>query len=717
MPGEKMKSRQKPRQLSWAGGLLAVAVAGATNLAAAAAPASQPTATPATDISFDMGPVPATDPAGPATAPSAAGAGNELTDLSLEDLMNVQVTSVSKTKERLADAPGAVTVISQEDMQASGLNGIPELLRLSPGLFVQQGNQFTGWSISSRGFGALFSDKLLVLQDGRTLYTPLFSGVYWNTVDYPIADLDRIEVVRGPGGTLWGANAVSGVINITTKEAKDTQGVLVDSRVGTDESNLTVRYGGKIDDNTYYRVYAKGRAYGDSDVSANPIGQNDQWQDSREGFRVDHYNGKSDTVTLEGDSFYQNAADELVTGHPIKNYTYDYRNGQDVLGRWTHVVSDTSDLSLQAYYDRVDLRDAYSKYEGNTFDVNFQHRFELMPGHEVLYGAGARVQTDNIGTHALPAPVVSPTARDPYVLNGFVQDTITLIPDRVKVIIGTKIEDNSYTGANLQPSARILWTPSEQTSLWAAVSRAVRTPSRLEWDEDAHIVVPIGNGKLGQLVKYSDHPDDEKLLAYEIGARHQITRSASVDVTGFVNAYDDLIALQNQGTVVVPSAKPPTEILQQYGNVQAATTYGIEVAGKWKVAPNWRLEASYSLLIVNAHDIAAGVTPNALALEDASPQNQFQFHSYWTVIKNVDFNQSLYYVQGTGNGNVLGATGPPPAAYTRVDLSLTWHPTPNADITVGVQNAFDPHHLESSYNAASSSFVDRSAYAEFTLKF
>jgi iron complex outermembrane receptor protein len=711
-----MELQRNMRQLLWAGGLLALATAGWPINAEAAQPTSQPATTRTTDNLPSLDRVPTTIPVLPSTAPSPEGGGSELTDLSLEDLMNVQVTSVSKTKERIADAPGAVTVITQEDMQASKLNGIPEILRLSPGLFVQQGNQFTGWSISSRGFGALFSNKLLVLQDGRTLYTPLFSGVYWNTVDYPIADLDRIEVVRGPGGTLWGANAVNGVINITTKEAKDTQGYLVDSRVGTDESDLTARYGGKIDDNTFYRIYAKGRAYGDSQVSVNPIGQNDQWQDSREGFRIDHYNGKSDTLTLEGDSFYQNASDQLVTGHPIKNYTSDYRNGQNVLGRWTHVVSDTSDFALQMYYDRVDLRDAYSKYEGNTFDVSFQHRFELMPGNEVLYGMGARVQTDNIGTHALAVPVVSPTSREPYVFNGFVQDTITVVPDRLKLILGTKVETNNYTGPNLQPSARVLWTPSEQTSVWAAVSRAVRTPSRIEWDTDTHIVIPIGPRKFGQLVDYSDHPDDEKLLAYEIGARQQITRDASVDVTGFVNSYSDLIAFKSLGTFVVPSASPPTEIIQQYANVRGSTTYGIELAGKWKVAPNWRLEGSYSLLIANVHDSVAGVVPSALALADASPQNQFQFHSYWTVIKNVDFNQSLYYVQGTGNGNVLGYTGQPPSAYTRVDLSLTWHPTANADVTVGVQNAFDAHHLESSYNAASSSFVDRSAYVEFAAR-
>jgi iron complex outermembrane receptor protein len=678
-------------------------------VAALMEPTTQPVTMPAM--------VPSSESVDAPTTSAVAGVGSDLTDLSLEDLMNVQVTSVSKTKEPLSQTPGAVTVITQEDIQASGLNVIPEILRLSPGLFVQQGNQFSGWSVSSRGFAGLFSDKLLVMQDGRTVYTPLFSGVYWNTVDYAIPDLERIEVVRGPGGSLWGANAVNGVINITSKEAKDTQGWLVDSRVGTDESDLTLRYGGKIDSNTYYRVYGKGRAYGDSDYSPNPIGENDQWQDTRGGFRIDHYNGKTDILTLQGDTFYQNAADRLDSGTIIKNYTYDYRSGENVLARWTHVVSDQSDFTLQVYYDRVDFRDAFANYEGNTFDLDFQQHFKLNPQNEILYGLGARAQTDNVGAETLAVPVVTPSARDPFVLSGFIQDTITVVPDRVRLIVGSKLEENSYTGPNVQPSARLLWTPNEGTSVWGAVSSAVRTPSRLDWDQNTHILIPLGNANFAQLIASSDQPDNEKLLAYEIGARQQVTRTASVDATAFVNSYSDLIGLESLGTVVNPTANPPTEFLRKYFNDQAATTYGLEIAGKWKVAPNWRVEASYSLLIANAHDTRAGVVPNAMALAHASPQNQFQIHSYWTVIKNVDFNQSLYYVQGTGNGNVLAAVGPPPSAYTRVDLSVVWHPRPNLDVSLGVQNAFEPHHLESSYNAKASTSVDRAVYAKFTWKF
>jgi iron complex outermembrane receptor protein len=402
---------------------------------------------------------------------------NPLADLSLDELMNLQVTSVSKSKQRIGDSAAAVTVITQDDMQRSGLHQIPEILRLSPGLFVQQGNQFTGWSVSARGFGALFSNKLLVLDDGRTVYTPLFSGVYWNTVDYPIPDLDRIEVIRGPGATLWGSNAVNGVINIISKDAKDTQGLMLNSTVGTSASDVSVRYGGQIDDDTYYRIYTKGTVDNDLQFSPNPVGENNQSQDARAGFRVDHYSSDTDTVTVQGDGFNQSASDQLINGQVLPDYGHDYRSGENLLARWTHVVSDTSDLSLQTYYDHIDFRDGYSTFHGDTFDVDFQHRFELMPNHEIIYGLGGRLLANDVGSATLPHPVVDPSARDTYQLSGFIQDTIALVPDRLHLIVGTKLEQDSFTGFDFQPSARLLWTPSEKTSVWGAVSRAIRTPS------------------------------------------------------------------------------------------------------------------------------------------------------------------------------------------------------------------------------------------------
>ncbi|MGD0139338.1 MAG: TonB-dependent receptor [Tepidisphaeraceae bacterium] len=670
-------------------------------------PATRPTTTPAASK-------PSTRPT---TRPHPVSNNADLTNLSLEDLMNVPVISVSKTKQRLGDSAAAVTVITQEDIQRSGLRDIPEILRLSPGLFVQRGNQFTGWSISARGFGALFSDKLLVMVDGRTVYTPLFSGVYWNTVDYPIDDLDRIEVIRGPGATLYGANAMNGVINITTKSADETQGLIVDSRAGTDESDASVRYGGQIDDDTYYRVYAKGRSYDDLHESPTPVGDDNQWQDASSGFRIDRNSSDQDKLTLQGDMFDQSASDQLVTGHVISNYLHDYRSGENLLTRWTHVISDTSDYALQAYFDRIDFRDAYSTFRGDTFDVDFQNRFELMPSHELMYGLGGRAIIENVGTTALTQPVVNPDSDTTYLFSAFVQDTMTVVPDRLHLIAGSKFEQNSYTGFDVQPSARLLWTPTQQTSFWGAISRAVRTPSEIEWDESADIVVPTTPGHYAQVVKTTDKPQNEQLLAYEIGFRQQVTKRFSVDVTGFANNYTGLIALLSTGTTINPALHPPVLINSTYDNDQSARTYGTELSLNWQVLDIWRLQGSYSYLFANVHDYYPGITPDASAQDQSYPRNQFQLHSYLDVTQTLQLNGGIYYVDAIGNGNVLGAVGAPPGAYIRGDLGITWHPRPNLEVSAGIQNAFEPHHLEASFNATASADVDRAYYAQVAWRY
>ena len=685
-------------------------------VAAADEPSTRPAAGPTTQTAGDASGMLMGAPV--AGAPNPSSGGTDLTTLSLEDLMDMPVTSVSKTKQRLGDSAAAVTVITQDDIDRSGLHDIPDLLRLSPGIFVQEGNQFTGWSVSARGFGALFSDKLLVLEDGRTLYTPLFSGVYWNTVDLPTQDLDRIEVIRGPGATLWGSNAVNGVINITSKSAQDTQGLLLDARVGTDESDSTVQYGGKIDDDTYYRAYIKGSADAAEKQAQLPVGNSNEWQDYTTGFRIDRHASDRDTLTLQGDTFYQSASDELVTGHVVPNYTHDYRSGENVIGRWTHVDSDTSDYSLQTYFDRVDLQDGYATFEGYTYDADWHQRFELFHNDELMYGLGARLQTDDVGTHSLAQPVVKPPAEDTYLLSSFVQDDMTIVPDRLHFIAGSKFEDNSYTGFEVQPSVRLLWTPSEQTTVWGAVSRAVRTPSRLEWDDAVRITVPTSPGNFGQLNKTSDHPDSEELLAYEIGLRRQITKNFSIDSTAFYNVYRNLIALESTGTTIDPTQNPPLLINSTYDNVQSARTYGTEVSLNLQATQNWRLAGSYSLLLSNVKNgVPNAITPDATAIAQSYPQNMFQVHSYIDLTRNLEFNSSVYYVENIGNGNVLGATGAPPGSYVRADFAVTWRPKPNLELSAGIQNAFDPHHLESSFNATGSTDVSRNIYAEVTWKF
>jgi iron complex outermembrane receptor protein len=316
----------------------------------------------------------------------------ELFNMSLEDLMNVEITSVSRYKQRVSQAPGAVSVISQDDIRRSGMTSIAELLRLSPGLDVARvhANQ---WAITSRGFNDVFANKLLVLMDGRTVYTPAFSGVYWDTVDYVLPDLDRIEVIRGPGATLWGANAVNGVINITSKSARDTQGWLFDGVAGSEEQIGSVRYGGKIDDRTYYRIYGKYRNVDDAVFSGGERAQ-DGWEAMRGGFRIDRYASDQDTFTVQGDAFTERTGETATFASFIppaflqRVDRVGNQSGGNVLARWTHVVSPLSDFSLQLYYDDVRRSDPYGKYTVDTFDIDFQHRFELTPGQQLIWGTG-----------------------------------------------------------------------------------------------------------------------------------------------------------------------------------------------------------------------------------------------------------------------------------------------------------------------------------------
>jgi iron complex outermembrane receptor protein len=636
----------------------------------------------------------------------------DLTTLSLEDLMNVQVTSVSKAKQRIADAPAAVTLISQEDIARSGLHEIPEILRLSPGVFVQQGNQLTTWSVATRGFAQLFSNKLLVLEDGRTLYTPFFSGVYWDMVDYPIPDLDRIEVIRGPGATLWGSNAVNGVININSKSAQDTQGLMVDSRVGTDSSDLAIRYGGKLDDKTYYRVWGKGRSFDDN------ADAQDQWDDGRGGFRIDRLASDKDTLTLQSDVAYQSISNNHVPGNPnpIPNYGHDYHSDGNMLGKWTHVDSDTNDYSVQVYYDRTQERDPFVTYWLDTVDADFQDRFALLERNELVWGLGGRLQHDQIGTFFLPAPLVQPSHRTTQQISGFIQDAITIVPDRLSFFIGSKFEYDSFGGFNVQPSARLLWTPKTTTSLWASVSRAVRTPAR--WEEDSNFLEPIpaATPTFVQVLGGSGDVKPEDLIAYELGYRQQLAKAVSFDVTAYANDYKKLISVM---PLAAQTVGPLTILPEQWVNGQTAENYGAEVAVNWQVVPSWRLGGSYSFMESFVHN-GPGIAASQIAvLQNSYPMNMFQVHSYWDITRHIQCNASVYYASSIGPSGVpvANGTGPGNSSNFRADFNIVWNPTPGLDLTLGVQNAFDPQHAESTTGEGSTAEIRRAAYAEATWKY
>ena len=413
------------RRYLWVCGLLVfAAVAGGNRAKAAAMPpgAGQiPTTAPSLELS--------------ATAPVSTGSGSELTDMSLEDLMNVEVTSVSKKKESIADAPAAVTVIDQDMIARSGFSTIPDLLRLVPGMDVARVNSYS-WAISARGSNNQFANDLLVLQDGRSLYTPDDAGVWWNTVDYVLQDLDRIEVIRGPGATLWGSNAVNGVVNITTKDAQDTQGWLVSGRGSNDDSSLSARYGGKISDDTFYRVYFKGKydnGFPDTTPAVQHADTTDDWYSGRGGFRIDKHASDADTFTFQGDL----ANDQLHQPTPVpmaappfsQNVVWNGSNTTgNVLGRWTHRVDHDSDFSLQLYYDYLAIAEGPETYQQSTVDIDFNDHFNVGNRNEVTWGTGYRAYV----THANGEGPLTYSTLDQLknLYSFFAQDKITLMPDR-----------------------------------------------------------------------------------------------------------------------------------------------------------------------------------------------------------------------------------------------------------------------------------------------
>ena len=554
-------------------GVLLLAGLAYADPAANAGPATTPTSPAANSH-------PNSSIASPTSQPTASGE-NDLTSLSLEDLMNVEVTSVSKKKESIAVAAAAVTVISQDDISRSGFGTIPDLLSLAPGVDVGRINAFT-WAVGIRGLNDQYNSNLLVLQDGRSLYSSLFAGVYWDTVDYVLPDLDRIEVIRGPGATLWGANAVNGVINIISKDARDTQGLLVDSRASNDDSDLSVRYGGKLLDDTFYRVYIKAAYFNELDDS-NGDNAGDDWHSLRGGFRIDNHPSEADTVTLQGDMGDNRINEPFDQPVPTPPFTTPTKFDRDdatgnLLSRWTHRVSDDSDFALQVYYDYLKVNSASTDYNQNTIDIDFHDRIKLDSRNEFTWGLGYRLVNSLI--KATPELSGFPPTRNDNVFSAFIQDTITIQPDHWSFTVGSKFEHNDYNGYDVEPSGRLLWTPNKTNSIWGSVSEADRTPSRLTNDavvQASYETIPIGAGISAPAVeRLFGNPGQgaEKLLAYELGYRFQPLKSLSFDIAAFYNQYQDKQSIVAGAPILGPEIVIPL----YYGNLASGHTYGGEIS-------------------------------------------------------------------------------------------------------------------------------------------
>ncbi|HUI59645.1 MAG TPA: TonB-dependent receptor [Steroidobacteraceae bacterium] len=636
-------------------------------------------------------------------AASAAPAADEPTStadlkkLSVEELMALEVTSVSKRPEKLADTASAIQPITAEAIQESGAQSIPEALRLADNLQVAQKNSHD-WAISARGFNTDLGNKLLVLVDGRSVYTPLYSGVFWNVQDYPLGDLDRIEVISGPGGTLWGANAVNGVIIIISKSAAATQGLYLEGGGGSHWRDFgTVRYGGQLGSDTSFRVYGK---YFESDpeVFANGEHAQDGWRQGRGGFRLDSSTSETDNLTLQGD---------LYSGNADHTATSDSRfSGGNVLGRWSRVSSPDAAMSLQMYFDRTHISIPTAPLafapagvladDLDTYDVDFQHHFSLGERNRIVWGLGYRY-THDVVSNALSLAFYPPVLNQ-SLFSAFLQDEY-ILGHGVTATAGSKIEHNDYTGFEVEPNVRLQWNFAAEQTLWSAISRAVRTPSRIDHD----LAEPAPSTGLVVLEGGSNFKS-ETLLAYEVGYRGQFSPKFSTSVATFYNEYDHVRS-------TAPSAHPTIPLLPfplVFQNDLEGHTYGAELSANYQLLPGWQLHGGYNLLQESLRVKPGQFDFSAAHNETADPQQQVSLRSDAALRRNLDLNLALRWVD-TLHINNAAQIGIVPS-YLELDARLGWLITPRVELSVVGQNLLHAHHAEYGFPDPSRIEIDRSIF-------
>ncbi|MGZ5008450.1 MAG: TonB-dependent receptor plug domain-containing protein [Methylobacter sp.] len=647
---------------------------------------------------------------------------NEALNLSVEDLLNVEVTSVAKKAQSLNDAPAAAFVISNEDIKRSGATNIPDALRLAPGLDVAKIDA-NKWAVSSRGFNSRFANKLLVLIDGRSAYTRSFSGVYWENQDVMMEDIDRIEVIRGPGAALWGANAVNGVINIITKHSSQTQGVSLNAGGGTREQDFgSFRYGTKLGEKTTARAYVKGFNRGEnSQLSGGGAG--DSWNKVQGGFRMDSKLNAQDALTFQGD-IYQTRVNQLSyypqMAPPFQVLTNDNNSssGGNLLTRLQHTFSPTSDYSLQFYYD------SYTRNEGpwndsrDTLDLDFQHRFGLLDRHEIVWGLGYRFGHDRIAGNTIqngpPIFNVNPARVNDQVASGFIQDELTLIDNTLWLTVGSKFEHNDYSGFEGQPSARVMWAPHNQHRLWAGVSRAVRTPSRVEQDFNLLTNVappqalpfpPFAMPPVAVMIQGNPGYRSEEVIAYEAGYRTTFSKSVSLDVTGFYNDYRDL-RLPVAGAPIFTGNSLILPLI--FTNQLQGKTYGVEVATIWQMLDWWRWDVNYSWLHTQFDDN----NPQT----GISPQQRVSLRGSFSPRRDIDMDFWLRYadpnltVGSFGNSTIK--------SYITLDLRVAWRPYQSIELSLVGQNLLAQQHLEYiAENQTLPTAIDRGMYGKVSWNF
>ncbi len=641
-------------------------------------------------------------------------ASETLADLTLAQLSEIEIISASKQVGSVLDSPASVYVISRENIRRSGANSIPEALRLAPGIEVARVGSHQ-WAISIRGFNNSIANKLLVLIDGRSVYSPLYAGVFWDVQDTLLEDVERIEVVSGPGGTLWGANAVNGVINIITRSATETQGGFAEIGGGNEERIYGgFRYGGHPAEDLAMRVYVKSFER-DGTVTISGQDAGDDWRMAQGGFRLDWSPSSDDQLTLQGD-IYSGREDDLfdsdfalgsLPGDSFRDETQV--SGGNLIGRWGRQKNNGDQWRWQIYYDHTQREIPASISERrNTMDVEFQYNYAPFRDHNLIWGVGFRLTEDHIDNSLSTAFV--PGSRSDQTLSAFFQDEVTLKDKELFLTVGSKFEDNEYSGFEIQPNLRLTWLIDDEQTAWAAVSRAVRIPSRFDTDLRLIRAVSAQGSESPVYASYLGNPNfqSEELVAHEAGYRIQARDNLSFDISFFYNDYDLLQTFEPGEPIIVSEPAPGYTIIPNViGNEMEGESYGGVLVSKWQPLSNWRLEFHYAALKMQVHTKPGSGDVISEDLQDSSPNNQFSVHSY------VDLPRDLALYSGLRHVGAISRQDIP--AYTALDMTLQWRARENFTLSLVGRNLTDSAHIE--FASSDLREVERSIHGRITWKF
>lgn len=626
----------------------------------------------------------------------------DFSNLSLKELSTIKVTSVSKKQQSLSQVAAAVYVISQEEIHRSGMTTVADLLRQVPGLTVARLDS-SKWAVTSRGFNGRFANKLLVMVDGRSIYTPIFSGVYWDMAMPLLDDINRIEVIRGPGASIWGANAVAGVINIITKSAKEISGVSVTAGGGTAERAFgQVRFGGTAAQGISYRGYLSGSDRTGSPVSGGQTAR-DGWSDTQGGFRIDGTT-RDGGWQLEGD-LYRNRRQEIgdlpspQAGYaPVLSHG-DYTGLSSSLAfEWRRHMTETSDLRVTASYGFVNRPETgVSVAESRTADFEVQYRFVPAKHHELSVGLGDRLITD-LGS-STGSVSFNPSRLAYQLTNGFAQDEIHLLNDRVLLTLGAKLEHDLFGGWQLQPTVRALWAPNKHHSLWVAASRAARTPAFDERSSSAVVASEPPSASAFGLpvvvsVNGSTQYQPEILKAYELGYRAQLTPRLSIDVAGFYDDYAHLKTESPTAPILIATSQPYLSLPVFYSNLEKGQGFGGEISSVYHPFARWKLAGSYSYLNLHSQYLPNAPPDTVDASSSASPGNQGKLQSYFNLTQALQLDSFLFSSSSVAlpefamNRHIVL----PP--HTRIDVRLGWKVTPRIEVSLSGQDLLSPRHIE-----------------------